>query len=517
MGAAELSPNDIFDQVIPDQVKYAADCLVIRDKGGRIVPLRYSSSQLHVHTKLEEQRRRTGRVRAIIVKGRQQYISTYVTSRHFRRTSTEFGKRAYILTHEQAATDNLFDMVSRYYENLPKFLRPHAGAASAKELYFSKLDSGYVIGTAGTKGTGRSGTVQFFHGSEVAFWPNAKDHMAGVGQAVPQEDDTEVILESTGNGIGNMFHHKWQVAIAGEKDEGEDSDYIAIFVPWFWQVEYRRAAPADFGVDGEDAEYMEAYGLSLDQMYWRALKLRDDFEGDTALFDQEYPATPELAFRSSTPDCLIQPTLIARARKQKDLLPHPEAVKIWGLDPAEYGDDKSALAKRQGRVIPEVKTWAKKSPSELIGLVAIEYDREPDPKPEAIYVDTSSTIAVADGLRNLNIPAVDVHFGEAAYEDHLYKNRRAEMWWGSLDWLRDRPNRIPDMDELQAHACTVKMKPEASRKRQLISKEAMKREGLKSPDTWDAVALTFAIKIQPGGTNRIIRRGTPSPDSWRFL
>lgn len=484
-----------MDQVLGDQVRYAEDCLIIRDKGGRMVPLRYSSSQLHVHNAIEGQRRRLGRVRAIILKGRQQFISTYVTSRHFKRTSTEFGKRAYILTHEQKATDNLFEMVDRYYKNLPGIFKPHAGAASAKELFFDVLDSGYMVGTAGTKGTGRSGTVQFFHGSEVAFWDNAKDHMAGVGQTVANEDDTEVILESTANGIGNSFHQRWQTAIAGELEEGEDSDYLPIFVPWTWQAEYRRTPPADFLMTEDEELYAQAYGCDPAQMYWRRLKIKDDFEGDTSLFDQEYPATPELAFRSSTPECLIPAVLVARAMRETKVEPYPDAAKIWGLDPAEYGDDRSALAKRQHRIVSEVKFWKKKGPAELIGLVAIEYDREPDPKPESVFVDTSSTIAVCEGLQALNIPAVPVHFGEAAYEDERYKNRRAEMWWDSLTWLRDWPNKIPNDLQLQADATTVKVKPEASRRRQLESKEAMKKRGLKSPDGWDSVALTFAIKV----------------------
>lgn len=494
MGASAFV-NQVFDEVLTDQVRYARDLLRIRDKGGRIIPLRYSTSQMFVHQKLEEQRRRLGRVRGIIVKGRQQQISTYVTSRHFKRIATEFGKRAYILTHEQKATDNLFEMVDRYYQGLKDTpFQPHAGAASAKELFFDKLDSGYMIGTAGTKGTGRSGTVQFFHGSEVAYWANAKDHMAGVGQAVPNEDDTEVILESTGNGIGNLFHHKWQVAVAGEKDDGDDSDYIPIFVPWFWQLEYRRTPPADFSMSDDEEEYAEAYGLDDSQIYWRRLKLRDDFEGDVSLFDQEYPATPALAFRASTPECLIQPALIERAQRTRGLSPHPDDPKVWGLDPAEYGDDRSALAKRQGRIIPEVKYWKKKGPEELVGLVAIEYDREPEPKPVSVNVDISSTHAVCEGLQRLGVPAIPFHFGEAAYEDHLYKNRRAEMWWSSLEWLRNRPNSIPPDDvQLAADATTVKKKAEASRKRQLESKERMKSKGLKSPDGWDAVVLTFAI------------------------
>lgn len=507
--ALQLTDVEMVDRLVDDLDTYAIDALKIRNKEGKIVPLNFSSSQRFVHDRLERQLLETARVRAIILKGRQQFISTYCTARHFRRVATEPGKRAYILTHEQKASDNLFEMVSRYYQHLPRELKPHAGAASAKELWFDKIDSGYLVGTAGTKGTGRSGTVQFFHGSEVAFWANAEDHMAGVGQALPDIDDTEGIMESTANGIGNFFHKKWQSAVAGE------GDYVPIFVPWYWQTEYRRTPVPEFVPDEEEEAYGEGFGLDLAQLFWRHLKLRDDFKGDATLFDQEYPATPELAFRSAGPDCLIPVLLVAGARKAR-ISPHPDAPKLWGLDPAEYGDDRSALAKRQGRLISEVKYWSKKGPRELAALVGMEYDREPLPKPHAIMVDTSSTIAVFEYLEGMGLPAVSIHFGEAAFEDHLYKNRRSEMWHDKLTWFMDKPCQIPDSDELQADIVNVKKKADTSRRLQLESKEKMKRDGLKSPDGGDACALTFAFKFAVTDRRSEIVRA-PTEGNWRAM
>jgi len=113
-------------------------------------------------------------------------------------------------------------------------LLPISSAPNASELYFDNLDSGYRVGTAGTRGVGRSATLQLFHGSEVAFWPHAETHAAGVLQAVADEPGTEIILESTANGVGNLFHKMWRDAETGA------NDYIAIFVPWYWHEEYRK-------------------------------------------------------------------------------------------------------------------------------------------------------------------------------------------------------------------------------------------------------------------------------------
>jgi predicted dehydrogenase len=134
---------------------------------------------------LEAQRERTGKVRALVLKGRQQGISTYIGGRYYWRASHSKGVRVFILTHEQDATNNLFGMVERYHSHCPDLVKPVTGAANAKELSFEALESGYAVGTAGAKATGRSQTVQLFHGSEVAFWPNAKTHFAGVVQAIP--------------------------------------------------------------------------------------------------------------------------------------------------------------------------------------------------------------------------------------------------------------------------------------------------------------------------------------------
>src|SRR5690606_18150031 len=110
-------------------------------------------------------------------------------------------------------------------------------------------------------------------------WPHADTHAAGVLQAVPDADGTEVILESTANGVGNFFHEKWRDA---EKGVG---DFIAVFVPWYWQDEYRKPVDADFQMTEEESEYAGAYGLDREQIAWRRNKLAE--LKDPVLFKQE--------------------------------------------------------------------------------------------------------------------------------------------------------------------------------------------------------------------------------------
>lgn len=145
--------------------KYFAETFFkIRTKNGSVIPFELNRAQLYIHDRLEAQLKETGKVRAIILKGRQQGVSTLIQARYFHKTITNRGIKTFILTHEAAATKNLFEMTKRYYEYLPQGLIPRANRDSQKELKFESIDSGYAIGTAGAKGTGRSQTVQLLHG-----------------------------------------------------------------------------------------------------------------------------------------------------------------------------------------------------------------------------------------------------------------------------------------------------------------------------------------------------------------
>ena len=142
-----------------DRQAYARACLTIRDKNRTARPLIFNRAQQYIDEKLDAQKAAIGKVRALILKGRQQGCSTYVAGRFYHKTTHEHGTKAYILTHEDPATQNLFNIVKRYHDCCPDMFRPSTGAANSKELVFNRLDSGYKVGTAGTKGTGRSATI----------------------------------------------------------------------------------------------------------------------------------------------------------------------------------------------------------------------------------------------------------------------------------------------------------------------------------------------------------------------
>lgn len=478
----------ILARLRTDFAFYAPRCLKILTKDGDLKPFTLNKAQRYIHEQLEAQLSATGKIRAIILKGRQQGASTYVGGRFYWRSSGEFGKRVQILTHEIPATQNLFRMTKRYHDHCPAVVKPSTAANSTTELHFDKLDTRYSVSTAGSQATGRSATAQFFHGSEVAFWPHAEDHMAGIGQAVPDLPGTEIILESTANGVGNLFHGMCMKAMRGQ------GDYRLIFVPWFWEDGYRRPVGDALRLSEDELEYQQNFELSDEQMAWRRAKITDDFNGDVSLFNQEYPATVEMAFQAASANSLINPAIVTAARKREK--PVGVGPLIMTCDPAEYGDDDTAIGMRRGRLVHPFEAYHGRGPMEIAGILA---DRLEEHEPDALCIDVTGGYGrgIIERLQELGFKKLyAINFGERALDPELYVNRRAEMWGLMRDWLRDQEPYLPDDDVLASDLSSVTYHYDSSRRLVLTSKEQMRRDGIPSPDRGDALALSFAVRVQ---------------------
>ena len=273
--------ND-FEKFAEEQIR-----IITKDSSQGFIPFVFNEAQQEITKKLEEQYRETGRVRAIVLKARQQGISTYCAARVFWKTYFTGNSRSVVMAHDSATSDALFDMSKNIIQNMPGEFAPVFKKSNAKEIQFDHNDAKYRLYTAGSPEAGRGTTPTIAHLSEVAFWTHDEKILAGLFQGISQAEGTEVILESTANGASGEFFRIWQGAIAGE------NEYIPIFIPWFVTTEYRRDLPAGFELTHEEEEYKEKYDLDDPQMYWRRLKIG---EGGLRKFQQEYPATAEEAF-----------------------------------------------------------------------------------------------------------------------------------------------------------------------------------------------------------------------------
>ena len=284
---AEYEEN--FELFSKEQIK-----ILTKDSSKGFVPFEFNEAQKIVNKKIDEQLKETGRVRAIILKGRQMGLSTFTTARVFWKSYFNAYNKSVVMAHDSATSDALFSMSRNTIANMPEEFRPTFKKSNAKEIMFEHNDSGYRLYTAGSPEAGRGTTPTIAHLSEVAFWTHDEKILAGLFQGISEADGTEVILESTANGVGNEFHRLWKGAVNGE------NDYLPIFVPWFLMPEYRRTVldPEEFQktLTEDEVSIQEKYGLDLEQLYWRRLKVA---EGGLSKFRQEYPLTPEEAFQVS--------------------------------------------------------------------------------------------------------------------------------------------------------------------------------------------------------------------------
>lgn len=301
-GNGTVEVEDVARKLMSNFPLYAKNVLRIVDKQGSVTPLKLNRGQMILHEQLEKQLAETGRIRALVIKGRQMGISTYVEGRFFWKTTKTKNANAFVLSHLAESTTAIFRMVRFFYDNAAHpIFRPPLSSSTTTTMVFDGLNSQYRIGTARSTQIGRGMTNKFVHASEAAFYPNSGEIVSGLLQSVPAEG-SEVIVESTANGAGGWFYEQVMKALRGE------SDWIVIFIPWYWLPEYTKKTDPYFERTSEEEKLATLYNLSNEQLNWRRSKI--DELGSNDLFKQEYPCTPEEAFLFSgrsfvEEDCLM--------------------------------------------------------------------------------------------------------------------------------------------------------------------------------------------------------------------
>ena len=183
-----------------------------------------------------------------------------------------------------------------------------------------------------------------------------------------------------------------------------------------------------------------------------------------------------------------------------------DVLPIWGVDVARFGDDSSALAKRQGNWLLEtIKEWTGLDNVQVAGRIKAEWDATPeDEQPVAIMVDAIGLGAgVVDILKSYDLPAYDVNVAEAASDDDKYYRLRDELWHRyGLQWFKARNVRIPKDDKLIAELTAPLYDFNANGQIVVEPKKLMKKRGLKSPNRADAFLNTFARRDQKAAKRR---------------
>ena len=320
-----LSPDDQIRETVKliagDFLLFCERNLMIRDKySNQLIPfydvLNWEQMEL---IKMVAEDLAMGRpIRYIVLKARQMGMSTLIEAMGYWWTSTHRFTTTVIIAHEKEATKNLYEMFRRYYEYSHPSFKPDRKYNTKQDLTFDVSDEvkktydaqnlpspglqSEIKTMVATEGKGRSSTIKFLHGSEVAFWDDSADVTSAAVQAVPMAPETFIFLESTANGIGGYYYDEWNAAKRGE------SQFRPVFFPWHSHNEYETPNIIDDDLGDLDAEEEALYKLFEHEgydraswprkIYWRRLK-KKEFRTDPKKFYQEYPSTPEEAFLAS--------------------------------------------------------------------------------------------------------------------------------------------------------------------------------------------------------------------------
>jgi hypothetical protein len=357
-------------------------------------------------------------------------------------------------------------------------------------MKFQGLDSEYTVGTAGSQDVGRSMTIKLLHMSEAAFYEHTDELETGLMQAVADMPDTEIIIESTANGLGNFFHERAMRALASL------GTFQLIFVPWYWQEEYRMQPPAGFAPDEYEQELMKTYGLDLPQVYWRRMKI-ENTKGGLWKFQQEYPFTPQEAFLMSGETFFSKESIMA-ARKCTNR--SDNAPKILGIDCGRT-NDRSVFVIRQGRAIThyevhkDLRAEGREPTQQLISIAANLIRKRGIDK---CFIDFGYGHGLVDGLITLGFKGVvmGINFQQKPIDSVRFLNKRAEMYGLCRDWLEEGEVSIPDDDIFCFDLLLIPKEKETPTHRMFLPKKTeIKADCKVSPDIADGTILTFAFPV----------------------
>lgn len=260
----------------------------IRDKRNALVPLRTNEVQQAIGAAEKEELEKNGNARLYVLKARQGGVSTDQQARSLHCVWSTPGASVMTLAHSREDTDKLYQITRRAIQNMEKGLLPEMGRGEAREITFTKLDSRFWTGTAGSSRVGRGITLTRLHGSEFAFWADPRNTLAALTPALIPYGST-VVLETTPDQWDSEAHRFWR-----ESKEGL-TGYRCLFFPWWMcdRLYYRLPLldPEELGqLSDEEKSLVEKEGLDLEQIKWRRHKIK---EVGRSRFIREYPEDDE--------------------------------------------------------------------------------------------------------------------------------------------------------------------------------------------------------------------------------
>jgi hypothetical protein len=295
-----LTDKDLLAEIKRNPEKLIELVFIVVDKSQKTMPFFLNDVQHDFMDTLNKAKEdfESGEITDIsllVLKGRQQGFTTLVTAYQLACSILNRNFQGYTLADKSDNSEAIFQNKAKFpYSQLPEVLKPTEKFNNRKQLLFEKINSSWAVDTA-TKDVGRSRTVNFFHGSECAFW---KDGIAPIQGALGEAFTKNCIkiYESTANGY-NDYQKMWNSGV-----------HINCFYEWWRTKEYRISLrneehKAEFlhNIDSKKGWIWDRLrwlrdeqSLDAEQLFWYWNKYDKYLDKD--LIKQEYPCTPQEAF-----------------------------------------------------------------------------------------------------------------------------------------------------------------------------------------------------------------------------
>jgi hypothetical protein len=132
-----------------------------------------------------------------------------------------------VLANKGSTAQEMIGRITLALENLPFFLQPGCKSLNKKSIEFSNNSRIVSSATSGSSIRGMSVNLLFL--DEFAFVENDARFYTSTYPVVTSGKTTRVIITSTANGLGNVFHKIWEGAVQNT------NDYKPFRVDW-WDV-----------------------------------------------------------------------------------------------------------------------------------------------------------------------------------------------------------------------------------------------------------------------------------------
>lgn len=288
--------------------KYAGRFLTIEDEEGNLSKFVLNDAQKIVYKEVVRLSASGRPIRILILKGRQQGMSTFCQMYLFWRCHTRPGTRALTVGHVLPAVHDLYRKFERAWKELANDplqsegglrLQPDlesGGEKGRRMLFADPLRSTYRADSATEpEGIGRGGTFSCAHFTEIPQWSKPAETMQAALAAIPDSADSAIFVETTAKGASGWFYEAWIAAIR-QVERGIEPEFTPVFVPWFKTKRYRRARrKGEPTLDKRERAFRDDFKLDDEQVYW----YRDQRQRYGDRVTEEFPSTWQEAFLSS--------------------------------------------------------------------------------------------------------------------------------------------------------------------------------------------------------------------------